>query len=72
MKNTDFEILKARREKVLAIRKQTEEEQDAHIGLVYTQIIDGRVYPVMASFSAGKKIDEADDKIKYLINGQKS
>lgn len=72
MKNTDFETLKARREKVLAIRKQTEEEQDAHIGLIYTQVVEGRVYPVMASFSVGKNTDEADDKIKYLISGQKS
>lgn len=69
MKEIDFEMLKKRRKKVLDLRKTKEEKQ--HVGLVYELIVDGRCYPVMACFPVGTESEEAKEKLKYLINGQK-
>lgn len=70
MKNIDFELLKKRREKVLALRAKTEQKQ--HIGICYELILDGKSYPVMACFPVGVESEEVKDKLKYLINGDKS
>lgn len=68
--NIDFELLRKRREKLLKLRAETDEKQ--HIGLGYELIIDGRLYPVLACFPVGTDDECANDKFKYLINGQKS
>lgn len=70
MNNIDYELLKKRRERVLKLRAETEQEQN--VGIVYEVIIDGRHYPVMACFPVGTNADSADDKLKYLISSQKS
>lgn len=70
MKTVDFELLKKRREKVLELHAKTEQEQ--HVGICYELILDGKSYPVMACFPVGTKSEEAKDKLKYLINGDKS
>lgn len=70
MKNIDYELLKKRRERVLKLRTETEKEQN--VGIVYELILDGRHYPVMACFPVGTNADGVDDKLKYLIGGQKS
>lgn len=70
MKNIDFALLKKRREKVLRLRSEVNEKQ--HIGLGYVLTVDGKQYPVMACFPVGVDDERADDKFKYLINGQKS
>ncbi len=70
MKTIDYELLKKRREQMFKCRAET--EQDMSIGLAYTHIIDGRCYPVLASFSVGTNADSAETKIKYLINGRKN
>lgn len=70
MKEIDYEILRKRREKILKRRAETEEQQ--HIAIGYDMIVDGRHYPVMACFPFGVDDESADDKFKYLINGQKS
>lgn len=70
MKEIDFEMLKKRREKVLALRKTMDEKQ--YVGLGYELIVDGRCYPVMARFHVGTELEEAKEKFKYLISGQKS
>lgn len=70
MKEIDFEMLKKRREKVLALRKTMDEKQ--YVGLGYELIVDGRCYPVLACFPVGTESEEAKEKFKYLINGQKS
>lgn len=70
MKNIDFELLRKRREKVLALRAKTEQKQ--HIGICYELILDGKSYPVMACFPVGTDDKYATDKFEYLINGQKS
>lgn len=70
MKNIDFEMLEKRREKILALRAKTEQKQ--HAGICYELILDGKSYPVMACFSVGAESEETADKLKYLINGEKS
>lgn len=70
MKEIDFELLRKRREKILKLREETNEEQ--HIGIGYELIIDDRCYPVMACFHVGTESEEAKEKFKYLISGQKS
>lgn len=72
MENIDFEMLRKRREKVLKLRAETEKDENQHIGIAYELILDGRHYSVMACFPAGMDDEPADDKFKYLINGQKS
>lgn len=67
--NINYELLKKRREQVLKLRSELEHEQN--IGICYELIIDGRHYPVMACFPVGTNADSAEDKFKYLINGQK-
>ena len=67
--NIDYESLKKRRERVLKLRAEIEQEQ--HIGICYELIIDGRYYPVMSCFPVGTNAESAEDKLKYLINGQK-
>lgn len=69
MKEIDFEMLKKRREKVLALRKTMDEKQ--YVGLGYELIVDGRCYPVLACFPVGTDDECADDKLKYLISGRK-
>ncbi len=70
MKNIDFELLRKRREKILRLRSESNEQQ--HIGLGHVLNIDGKQYPVMACFPVGTNDEGAKDKFKYLINGQKS
>lgn len=70
MKEIDFELLRKRREKVLALRQTREEQQ--HIGLGYVMTIDGRYYPVLACFPVGTDDGCAKSKFEYLINGDKS
>ena len=70
MKEIDYELLGKRREKVLRLRRETEEEQ--HIGLGYVLTIDRKQYPVMACFPVGTDAGHAKSKFEYLINGQKS
>lgn len=70
MKEIDFELLRKRREKILKMRAEKEEQPD--VGIAYELIIDGRHYPVMACFPIDNKTEEVNDKLKYLINGQKS
>lgn len=70
MKNIDFELLRKRREKILRLRAEANEEQ--HIGLGYVLTVDGKQYPVMACFPVGTDGECAENKFKYLINGQKS
>ena len=70
MKEIDYELLGKRREKVLRLRRETEEEQ--HIGLGYVITVDGKLYPVMACFPVGTDAGHAKSKFEYLINGQKS
>lgn len=70
MKEIDYELLGKRREKVLRLRRETEEEQ--HIGLGYVITVDGKHYPVMACFPVGTAAGHAKSKFEYLINGQKS
>ena len=69
-KSIDFELLRKRREKILRLRAQVNEQQ--HIGIGYELIIDGKHYPVMACFPVGTESEEAKEKLKYLINGDKS
>ena len=69
-KSIDFELLRKRREKILRLRAQENEQQ--HISLGYELIIDGKQYPVMACFPVGTDTEYAKDKFEYLINGQKS
>ncbi len=72
MREINYEMLKAKREKVLNTREKMEEEQKAHIGFGYVQIIDGRAYPIMACFPTESNAGEAKDKLTYLISGRKS
>ena len=66
----DFELLRKRREKFLKIQRELGEEQ--HIGLGYVLTVEGKQYPVMSCFSGSEDVEEAKDKLKYLINGRKS
>lgn len=66
----DFELLKKRREKYLKLQRELGEEQLIGIGYVLT--VEGKQYPVMSCFSVSEDVEEAKDKLKYLINGQKS
>lgn len=70
MKEIDYELLRKRREKILRLRSESNEQQ--HIGLGYVLNFDGKQYPVMACFPVGTNAGYAKDKFKYLINGQKS
>lgn len=70
MKEIDFELLRKRREKILKMRAQVNEQQ--HIGLGYVMTVDGKQYPVMACFPVGTGAGYAKSKFEYLINGQKS
>lgn len=70
MKEIDFELLRKRREKILTLRAQANEQQ--HIGLGYMLTVDGKQYPVMACFPIGTDAGYAESKFEYLINGQKS
>lgn len=70
MKEINYELLRKRRENVLRLRSNTDEEQ--HIGLGYVLTVDGKQYPVMACFPVGTNDEGAKDKFNYLINGQKS
>ena len=67
--NIDYELLKKRREQVLKLRAEIEQEQN--IRICYELIIDGRHFPIMACFPVGTNAESAEDKLKYLINGQK-
>ena len=69
-KSIDFELLRKRREKILKLRSESNEQQ--HIGLGYVLTIDRKQYPVMACFPVGTNDEGAKDKFNYLINGQKS
>lgn len=69
MKEIDFELLRKRREKILKLRAQANEKQ--HIGLGYVMTVDGKQYPVLSCFPVGTGTEEAREKFKYLINGQK-
>ena len=69
-KSIDFELLRKRREKILRLRAQENEQQ--HISLGYELIIDGKHYPVMACFPVGTDDGFVKNKFEYLINGQKS
>ncbi len=69
MKNTDIEILKKRREKMLERRSQSSEEQP-DFGLGYAYIVDGQIYPVCAMFQMGDG-ESPKEKIHYLIKGGK-
>ena len=66
----DFELLKKRREKYLKLQKELGKEQ--HIGLGYVLTVEGKQYPVMSCFSVSGETEDANDKLKYLINGRKS
>ena len=66
----DFELLKKRREKYLKLHRELGEEQ--HIGLGYVLTVEGKQYPVMSCFSVSGETEDANDKLKYLINGRKS
>lgn len=70
MKEIDYELLRKRREKILRLRSESNEQQ--YIGLGYVLNIDGKQYPVMACFPVGTNDEGAKDKFNYLINGQKS
>ncbi len=70
MKEINYELLRKRRENVLRLRSNTDEEQ--HIGLGYVLTVNGKQYPVMACFPVGTNDEGAKDKFNYLINGQKS
>lgn len=70
MKEIDYELLRKRREKILRLKSESNEQQ--HIGLGYVLNIDGKQYPVMACFPVGTDADCAKSKFEYLINGQKS
>lgn len=70
MKEIDFELLRKRREKIIKLRAETNEQQ--HIGLGYVLTVDGKQYPVMACFPIGTDAGYAKSKFEYLINGQKS
>ena len=70
MKEINYELLRKRRENVLRLRSNTDEEQ--HIGLGYVLTVDGKQYPVMACFPVGSDGECAENKFEYLINGQKS
>lgn len=70
MKEINYELLRKRRENVLRLRSNTDEEQ--HIELGYVLNIDGKQYPVMACFPVGTDADCAKSKFEYLINGLKS
>lgn len=72
MREINYEMLKAKREKVLNTRAKTEEEQKAHISFGYVQVIDGRAYPIMACFPTESNAGEAKGKLTYLISGRKS
>ena len=50
-KSIDFELLRKRREKILKLRSESNEQQ--HIGLGYVITVDGKHYPVMACFPVG-------------------
>lgn len=70
MKEIDYELLRKRREKILRLRSESNEQQ--YIGLGYVLNIDGKQYPVMACFPVGTAAGHAKSKFEYLINGQKS
>ena len=55
MKEINYELLRKRRENVLRLRSNTDEEQ--HIGLGYVLTVDGKQYPVMACFPVGTDAD---------------
>ena len=69
-KSVDFELLRKRREKILKLRSESNEQQ--HIGLGYVITVDGKHYPVMACFPARTDDGFVKNKFEYLINGQKS
>ncbi len=69
MKNTDIEILKKRREKMLERRSQQADDKSA-FGLSYAYIVDGQIYPVCAMFQMGDG-ESPKEKIHYLIKGAK-
>ncbi len=69
MKVIDYETLRKRREQML--KRRVEEEQSKQIGLAYVHTVDGKHYLVMAYFSVSGEAMGAEDKLRYLINGQK-
>lgn len=69
MKEIEFELLRKRREKILKLRAEAEKQQ--HIGIGYVMTVDGKQYPVLSCFPVGTESEEAKEKLKYLINGQK-
>ena len=68
----DFELLKKRREKYLKLQRELGEEQHIGIGIGYVLTVEGKQYPVLSCFSVSEDVEEAKDKLKYLINGRKS
>ncbi len=70
MKEFNFELLCKRREKILKLRAETDEQQ--HVDLGYVLTVDGKQYPVMACFPIGTDAGYAESKFEYLINGRKS
>lgn len=70
-KNIDFNLLRNRREQVLKIRKALELHSEQQIGLAYFEKIGSQYYPVLAFFPVSGQDEAAQDKLRYLIDGEK-
>lgn len=70
-KNIDFNLLRKRREQVLKIRKALELYSKQQIGLAYFEKVGSLSYPVLAFFPVSSQDEAAQDKFRYLIDGEK-
>ena len=67
--NWNIEELKRRYERRMK-RLKEENDDTSRYAIGYGYKVDGVIYPVCAYFPMGD-FDEADEKIKYLISGEK-
>ncbi|MGN0494521.1 MAG: hypothetical protein ACI4F7_12800 [Acutalibacteraceae bacterium] len=69
--NLDFNLLRKRREQMLKTRKKIELHSEQQLGIAYFENVDGQHYPVIAFFPSSGQSEAAEDKLRYLINGEK-
>ena len=55
---------------MLKIRKKIELHNEQQLGLTYFENVGGQHYPVIAFFPESGQSEAAQDKIRYLINGE--
>lgn len=56
---------------MLKTRKKIELHSEQQLGLTYFENVGGQHYPVIAFFPVSGQSEAAQDKLRYLINGEK-